>query len=86
MNSENLRRKAYSIAAMRELARRALPRPVFDFAAGGAEFCHSGKKFSAMTERKPQLLEVLLAQTWHYVQINIVLREDFSIFFKANTF
>ena len=37
MNSENLRRKAYSIAAMRDLARRALPRPVFDFADGGAE-------------------------------------------------
>jgi hypothetical protein len=29
--------------------------------AARAEFCHSGKKFSAMTERKPQLLEVLLA-------------------------
>ena len=28
---------AYSIAAMRELARRQLPRPVFDFADGGAE-------------------------------------------------
>jgi L-lactate dehydrogenase (cytochrome)/(S)-mandelate dehydrogenase len=31
------RRRAYSIAAMRELARAALPRPVFDFADGGAE-------------------------------------------------
>jgi len=30
-------RRAYSLAAMRELARRALPRPVFDFADGGAE-------------------------------------------------
>jgi isopentenyl diphosphate isomerase/L-lactate dehydrogenase-like FMN-dependent dehydrogenase len=30
-------RSAYSLAAMRELARRALPRPVFDFADGGAE-------------------------------------------------
>jgi L-lactate dehydrogenase (cytochrome)/(S)-mandelate dehydrogenase len=30
-------RRAYSIAAMRELARAALPRPVFDFADGGAE-------------------------------------------------
>jgi L-lactate dehydrogenase (cytochrome)/(S)-mandelate dehydrogenase len=29
--------RAYSIAAMRELARAALPRPVFDFADGGAE-------------------------------------------------
>lgn len=29
--------------------------------AARAEFCHSGKKFSAMTELKPQLLEVLLA-------------------------
>jgi len=31
------RRKAYSIAAMRDLARAQLPRPVFDFADGGAE-------------------------------------------------
>ena len=30
-------RRGYSIAAMRELARAALPRPVFDFADGGAE-------------------------------------------------
>ncbi len=31
------RRKAISIAAMRELARATLPKPVFDFADGGAE-------------------------------------------------
>jgi L-lactate dehydrogenase (cytochrome)/(S)-mandelate dehydrogenase len=31
------RRRAYSIAAMRMLARARLPRPVFDFADGGAE-------------------------------------------------
>jgi isopentenyl diphosphate isomerase/L-lactate dehydrogenase-like FMN-dependent dehydrogenase len=31
------RRKGYSVAAMRELAHRELPRPVFDFADGGAE-------------------------------------------------
>ena len=30
-------RRGYSIAAMRELARRTLPRPIFDFADGGAE-------------------------------------------------
>src|SRR5512142_1169223 len=30
-------RQAYSLDAMRELARRALPRAVFDFADGGAE-------------------------------------------------
>ena len=30
-------RRAYSLAAMRELARQALPRAVFDFADGGAE-------------------------------------------------
>jgi len=35
--NEAWRRKAHSIAAMRELARRALPRAVFDFADGGAE-------------------------------------------------
>src|SRR3569833_948158 len=31
------RRKAHSIAAMRALARAQLPKPVFDFADGGAE-------------------------------------------------
>ena len=31
------RRRGYSIAAMRALARAALPRPIFDFADGGAE-------------------------------------------------
>jgi len=31
------RRRGYSIAAMRELARAALPHPVFDFGDGGAE-------------------------------------------------
>ena len=35
--SPSLARQAYSIKAARELARRALPRPVFDFADGGAE-------------------------------------------------
>jgi L-lactate dehydrogenase (cytochrome)/(S)-mandelate dehydrogenase len=38
---EAWRRKAYSLAAMRELARRGLPRPVFDFADGGAEDEHT---------------------------------------------
>ncbi len=33
----SLARKAYSIKATRELARRALPQPVFDFSDGGAE-------------------------------------------------
>lgn len=37
MQDDWLKRRAYSIAAMRELARAALPRPVFDFADGGAE-------------------------------------------------
>ena len=31
------RRKAFNIDRMRDLARRELPRPVFDFADGGAE-------------------------------------------------
>ena len=31
------RRRGYNIAAMRALARAELPRPVFDFADGGAE-------------------------------------------------
>jgi hypothetical protein len=60
--------------------------PISRLNVAGAEFCYSGKKFSAMTERKPQLLEVLLAQTWRHVQINIVSCEDFGIFFKANAF
>jgi len=36
-SGQDWRRAGYSIAAMRELARRTLPRPVFDFADGGAE-------------------------------------------------
>ena len=35
--SPSLVRQAYSIKATRELARRALPRTVFDFSDGGAE-------------------------------------------------
>ena len=31
------RRQSYNLAALRDLARRALPRPIFDFADGGAE-------------------------------------------------
>ena len=31
------RRQSYSLAALRHLARRTLPRPIFDFADGGAE-------------------------------------------------
>jgi L-lactate dehydrogenase (cytochrome)/(S)-mandelate dehydrogenase len=31
------KRRAYSVAALRGMARKALPRPVFDFADGGAE-------------------------------------------------
>src|SRR5947207_12797699 len=37
MHPERLKWQAYSIAAMRLLARRTLPRVVFDFADGGAE-------------------------------------------------
>ena len=37
MRPEALKRQAYSIAAVRELARGRLPRPVFDFTDGGAE-------------------------------------------------
>ena len=33
----NWQRRGYSVAAMRGLARAALPRPIFDFADGGAE-------------------------------------------------
>ncbi len=37
MDSAYLKRHAYSVAAMRSLARRRLPRAVFDFVDGGAE-------------------------------------------------
>jgi isopentenyl diphosphate isomerase/L-lactate dehydrogenase-like FMN-dependent dehydrogenase len=37
MHQNALKRKAYSIAAMRRLAQRQLPRVVFDFVDGGAE-------------------------------------------------
>lgn len=37
MKSEVLKRQGYSVAAMRSLARRTLPKTVFDFADGGAE-------------------------------------------------
>ena len=37
VTAEGWRRKAYSVAALRAMARRVLPRPVFDFADGAAE-------------------------------------------------
>jgi hypothetical protein len=37
MLAEALRRRAYSVARVRELARRRLPGPVFDFTDGAAE-------------------------------------------------
>jgi L-lactate dehydrogenase (cytochrome)/(S)-mandelate dehydrogenase len=41
------KRRAYSIEAMRELARAGLPRPVFDFADGGAEDEHTLRRNEA---------------------------------------
>ncbi len=37
MSTPSWHRKAYSIAALRDMARAQLPRPIFDFADGGAE-------------------------------------------------
>ncbi len=37
MTPESLKKRALNVAEMRRLARRALPRPIFDFADGGAE-------------------------------------------------
>jgi hypothetical protein len=54
--------------------------------AACAKFCHSGKKFPAMTKRKPQLFEVLLAQIWRYVEVNVVSREDLGVLFKTDAF
>src|SRR5471030_3040218 len=36
-SGQGWQRAGYSLAAMRDLARRALPRPIFDFADGGTE-------------------------------------------------
>src|SRR5215813_12427764 len=44
------KRSGYSLAAMRALARRALPRPVFDFADGGAEDEHTLRRNDATFE------------------------------------
>jgi L-lactate dehydrogenase (cytochrome)/(S)-mandelate dehydrogenase len=40
-------RRAYNIEAMRRLAQRALPRPIFDFADGGAEDEHTLRRNEA---------------------------------------
>src|SRR4051794_31491537 len=37
MRTESLKRRGYSVAALRAMARRRLPRMVFDFVDGGAE-------------------------------------------------
>jgi L-lactate dehydrogenase (cytochrome) len=37
MNAETLKRRVYNVAEMRRQAERILPKPVFDFADGGAE-------------------------------------------------
>ena len=37
MDRGRLQREGYSVAALRQLARRRLPRMVFDFCDGGAE-------------------------------------------------
>jgi hypothetical protein len=39
-----------------------------------------------MTKRKPQLFEVLLAQIWRYVEVNVVSREDLGVLFKTDAF
>src|SRR5688572_10526989 len=36
-SSERLRREAISVMALRAMAQRALPKPIFDFTDGGAE-------------------------------------------------
>ncbi|HET9019931.1 MAG TPA: alpha-hydroxy acid oxidase [Acetobacteraceae bacterium] len=45
--TEAWRRQGYNVAAMRALARRVLPRPVFDFADGGAEDEHTLRRNEA---------------------------------------
>jgi hypothetical protein len=50
-----------------------------------AQFCRGSNEPSAMTERKPQLLEVLLCQIWGDIEVNIVSREHFDVHFEAKT-
>ncbi len=47
MGAPSWQREGYSIGAMRELARRRLPRPVFDFADGAAEDEHTLRRNEA---------------------------------------
>src|SRR5580698_9885401 len=53
--TERWRRRAHNIAAMRALARAALPRPVFDFADGGAEDEVSLRANEAAFAKRPLL-------------------------------
>ena len=51
MHQDALKRRAYSIAAMRRLAQRRLPRLVFDFVDGGAEDeCALGRNESVLAQ------------------------------------
>ena len=63
-----------------------LRRMISRLGAARAEFCHSGKKFPAMTKRKPQLFEVLLAQIRRYVQIDVVSRQRRRRTFQGRCF
>jgi L-lactate dehydrogenase (cytochrome) len=47
MGGRDWRRSAYSLQAVRQLARRALPLPIFDFADGGAEDEHTLRRSEA---------------------------------------
>jgi isopentenyl diphosphate isomerase/L-lactate dehydrogenase-like FMN-dependent dehydrogenase len=47
MSPESLKRSAYSIEAMRKLARRTLPHIVFDFVDGAAEAEHTLRRNEA---------------------------------------
>ena len=47
MGTPSWQREGYSIGAMRDLARRRLPRPVFDFADGAAEDEHTLRRNEA---------------------------------------
>ncbi|MCS0495681.1 alpha-hydroxy-acid oxidizing protein [Ancylobacter sp. MQZ15Z-1] len=49
--SEKLRREAISVPALRAMARRTLPRPVFDFSDGGAEDEHTLRRNEAAFAR-----------------------------------
>jgi L-lactate dehydrogenase (cytochrome)/(S)-mandelate dehydrogenase len=64
-------RRGYNIAAMRALARAALPRPVFDFADGGAEDEHTLRRNEAAFDDVELLPHPLTGTTTRDLSITV---------------